>query len=612
MPIQDLSDKELMALSQAPAPRTTSLSGGSNIQSLSDEQLLALHKQTQPQPVQPASDFSGNIPSDPTADKIPAFAKGVVRGVGDSALDFAGLAGDILEHFGLTHAAGETVNKFVKKGQEYNQPSKVELDNPWTSSIGAGIGYTGGMIASGGGGAAGIKAIPGIARAAEKVGPALSGMAREGVIGATQGAAMNPQDRSLGMAIGGVTGSALGALGGALGGAAKTQGNRISQTLNEAERIGQPRYSDESLNAARNTFETGGVNQAQENTSDRILQSIHDEMAKNGSTAFMPDQSPARLLAAKASTNYKNVVAENKANWAPLNAATETVPVHTIKLSIDNLPQNARNYLPEKTLPEDASFSQIQEFRQAMDRDFRAAKKSLNPREFREWYGIRQQASNGMQSAAENAGLKDQFVKAEDHYIHQVLPFRTLTKEGKIATPEQADVAWSKINQIISAKNPKPGDLKNVISTLGPEGKDLVGWAAIQNAVSKAAESEPISVNSLNNALNRWNISGLNKTIFTDTHKNTILGIKRLIKAGNASLKQQGHQYNIFGVGNAINSFISTNKGLKLLDILGGLSPSAPMYRQIIQSAVTGSANIIMNQPWLNDRSGKTGDPNVR
>lgn len=553
-------------------------------------------------PSQPVENVSEPAPSSMLDSPI-AFGKGLVRGVGDAALDFGDLVADALSSFETTKSAGEGLKKYTK---DDIQPSEVELQNPISSSIGAGIGYSVPMLVAPGSAVRGAEAAvktTGIGSKLAQATPGIVGGAlREGSVGALQGAAMAESgERSGGALLGGAIGAPLGAIGAGIGQASRAGNELVAPEIQRMKGLGYRLDDPETMASARQSLAARGEQGLQSNIEERIVKMSQKEIDKlRPDGSYVPGKSPNQVLRDKETKSFAEADAMRKDLYEPLTLSTGTINISSLLSASNRLSKQGKNFLPEvsnKPKGVEASFSQLQDYRQALDGSIKSAKNAarngtLNNKDLHALYDIRKQTTNLMEETATKQGLGDQFLKADAFYKDHILPFKTFTKSGKISSPEEIDQTWTTINSLMNQTTPPVTKLKNLVTTLGDEGKDLVGWALLQSSMDKAITGGSISLNNFNGSINKFRSSGLGDIIDNPTYKQAVEGINRIVKDGKDSLNIKLNRIYIPLVTPVLEHLLQTEKGIKLLYKIGGADKNSEAARTAIQSLFSGLPNI--------------------
>lgn len=549
-------------------------------------------------PQQPSRSFGERLGGaiSNVVDTNQAFLSGARRGISDAALELGNLAGDLLSRFDVTKSTGEYIKSKTSTPLE---PSAVEQANPLVSSIGAGLGYTGGMIAGPSKIVKGAGAVSGATKLADAaIHPAISGAIREGATGALQGAAMQPDNRGIGAIVGGVIGAPAGALGGLVSKGVQTSAREIAPELDRMRSLGFDVNSPEAIARARQELASRGEGQLQENIQAGITKQAENAVnAIKPSSANIPNKSPNQILTDRMKTQFAEVHKAKEAAYAPLNEATGLQNTTPIKVSANTLGKQGKNFLPDD-LPKQANFSQLQEYRQLLDGSLKSAKNAakngnLSNKDLKNLYKLRSDVTDQMTALAERQGLGNQLAQAEDLYKNEYLPFRTFSKTtGKINTPEESDQVWHKINKVMAQTNPDPKELRHLVGNLGEEGTDLVGWGLLQNALTSAKDGSVINLSRFNTAVNKYRVGGLSSIISKPEYSDAVKGINRIIQDGKKAMNVKTNKLYIPVVSPVIEHLMQTKAGINLIVKLGSANKSSEAYRDLVQGLFTGLSNI--------------------
>lgn len=530
--------------------------------------------------------------------ELPATVRGVARGVGDSVRELGNLAGDILQKFDLTKKAGKKLSDITKGSIN---PTQLELDNPISSSIGAGSGYTAAMMAGPLGAAkvvgAGLRAIPKIGQAINSLSPVITGGAEQGAVGAIQGAAMQPDARGIGAVTGGVLGASLGGVGGVIGANVKRAASELTPELARMKSLGFDINSPEALARARQELASRGEGALKSSIESKVVDQAQNEIKKiRPESTYIPDKSPNQIIVDKQAQQFQVAQQAKREAYAPLTEAPGLQNTAPIKTQTNSLTKQGQKLLPD-SLPQQATFANLQDYRQALDGSIKSAKMAakngnLNNKDLNRLYSLRNEVTNSMEQVAGRQGLGDQFANAEEIYKTQYLPFRTFSKSGKVQSDDEIDATWQKVNSLMQSSNPNPKQLRDLMSTMGDEGKDVVGWAMLQNAFNRANVGGKISLDSFNNSVNKFRVNGLDSVIAKPDYKDAVKGINRLVNDGRTAANIKTNRLYIPIISPVIEHLMQTATGIKLLVKLGSATKSATGYRESIQALVTGSINL--------------------
>lgn len=549
-------------------------------------------------------------PIQETGDPQTAFAANLLRGPANFALDIGNLAGDILSSFGTTKSAGESLNKLVQRGRQANVPSTdLELSNPRASALGDAIGYGVSSIAMPGGivratGAALKSIIPGLSGASEAA-PVISSMIRESASGALGGGAMSASgERGYGAAIGGGIGGVAGLAGGLLGRSLTAGNEQIAPAVKLTSSQGSE-LTPEAIAAARNELATGQLAGLRQQIGEDITGKIQQQM-----TPLIPksasDLAPNQTLLNSVRSNYAEVSKTSKDLYAPFNKLDTNIDVAPLLSKYKELPNSVKAFIPEASIKPVAQgqaanipFNRIKDYKQDLDLNAASAKRGLTGKDYSAWSQFRSEVAGALDNAAEALGKGPQWRAANDFYAENITPFKTLNKSGQLKTPAQTDAAWKSINTIIGGEKPDPTKLRGLVKSLGPEGKEQVGWAYLQNAITKSLDIDGIiDPSTLSTKLNAYKGTGLDDIFATPQYKQATYGIQRLVKEGSDRLSNVGTQAPEMPViGNIINYLTQSKLGIMALIKLGKMDPKSKAFRDAAQQILTGGSNLLIQRP---------------
>lgn len=619
--MEDFSDLGTLAKVQSPQPSD----GGD----FSDLGVISKQQPTVPESIQEAPQQPSTQPKESNpADYISAASRGVVRGVADMALDLGDVAANAFN--------SSTLKGLVNKGKEINQPSQIELDNPLTSSIGAGLGYTAGAMVMPAGvvgkaiqGAAKLPVIGGLASkllpgTGGAIQSGVGGAIREGATGALGGAAMNPDSQGWGAAIGGAVGAPLGAIGGALSAGLRTAAGQVVPELQRLKQAGIDVSSPEAVASARYALATRGQDALVEKLQTKITHNAQSEVTKiQPQSTYVPEQNPNQIITGIVKQNFEARTLKKDELYAPLTQSLETVDAPNVMAAMKTLSPKIQKLLPElkqTRLKDDIlavgdvnypipksgmTFTQLQAYRQGIDGVYQQAKSltrtgKINKTELGNILEFRKEVSNKMYELAKNQGLDGRLAEADGFYHTEYKPFTTFSKEGKINTPEQTNQVWDKINTLMGSAKPKAQEVKDLVNVLGEDGKDIVGWGLLQNAMLKNLSGGRLNLAGFNSEVNKFKVTGLDSVFAKPAYNNAVKGINRIITDGEQILKIKTNRMYVPLISPVLEHIMQSQSGINFIIKLGSMDKTSSLYRKGLQNFLTGATNLFVNQPGKN------------
>lgn len=239
-------------------------------------------------------------------------------------------------------------------------------------------------------------------------------------------------------------------------------------------------------------------------------------------------------------------------------------------------------YLPEP-LPEQATFSQLQTYRQQLDKSISSATRSGQPPAIlNKLQEIRNTVTKGMEEVAAQNNLTGQLKIADDLYKTKKRPFFTFSQKND--PNEVADVVGS----ILNSSKFNRQDMDDLVQVLGGGeiGKQKVSWAMLQTAMLKAQKGEQFSINSFNSQINKYAALGLDSKYSTKEYKEIVDGINKMVTVAKAGKHMKVHRWNIYIIGPIIGSLSQTPQGMRWIQTLGSKETTPAMAREMVHKLI--------------------------
>jgi len=416
--------------------------------------------------------------------------------------------------------------------------------------------------------------------------PVTAGIINQGSQGVLMGGAVNPEEPLKGAAIGGAVGGVLGGIVGHFDKSAEI----INDRLQHVKAMGYKPSSEQGLKTIKESLDSGGKDLATEQIqaqTKKVIQSKLDDIAPSVEFA---NEAPVEMVTRMAKSNFGKVRAERDALYAPLNEATSLAETPLLNQTIASLKSKTAQKMIPEPLAQNASLSDLMTYRRqvsaAINQTEKVLKKGstkINFQTLDDLHAVKSAITKDLEVAAEKAGLGGQLAKADAFHMNSYKPFEVYNKSGKLVSDVETTRAWDKMSKVLKSKFPNTTAMGEIAKTLGPEGKQVFGYAYIQNAVNKAMDVDgKILINTLSKDLNKIANSGIDKKIFTPQVQEAFEGLRLLAESGGKILKMTGNETSKQG---AIMSFINklshSSAGITLLRGLGSKTTDAAKLKNL-------------------------------
>ncbi len=397
-------------------------------------------------------------------------------------------------------------------------------------------------------------------------------------------------------------------LGGAIGGAAGVASNYlqnvakgINKVVDDAKALGLNMQSPQIMKAAQEAVKNQGLDVTKLEFRKQFQNSINKTLDEMRPGTFVPNTSPAQYLTDKTVENLKQVRATNGALYAPINAdATPQVASQYKGLANElkgDLPKSIG--MPTKDLPENPTLQQMLNFRQTLrfklnQADAAASSGTISREDTRPYVQLMNGLQNDIKAAAEKSGLADQLVKAEAHFNEHVVPFEIYGKDMKGNI--NPDEVFQKFSAQLKSPRPNLPMIKQLASTVGPEGKDLMGWAKIETNYNRslAFGGQVFDPKKFDTQFTKDKVSGLADKIYSPEHLAAIKGMTIINKEGSEMLKDlkpinETPLTAMNAPGKVIQGLLTTRPGMKLLSLIGTNSGNRGFIIKTVQDLLRTS-----------------------
>lgn len=262
----------------------------------------------------------------------------------------------------------------------------------------------------------------------------------------------------------------------------------------------------------------------------------------------------------------------------------------------DKEPQNVKgytqigdNYFSAKQQP---TLNEMLSYRRTLDGTIRQAQAleangKITHEQTLPYYQIRQALNQDIHQSADSIGLKDELANAEQYHQTSVAPFKLIDKQGNIVdNPTAENKIWTTLSAQLQARRPNFTMIRQNASRLGPDGKELLAWGMIENALNRATALEgKFKGDTMQSVLTRLNASGLLDELGTQTQKDVALGASKALEAADR-VKPAAPDTGV--IGRYVQTLTHSRPGIALLRRIGSPSTRAQSARSLLQQLLTG------------------------
>lgn len=570
----------------------------------------------------PSSSSSGDLPS--ALGTAYAASSNFLQGANSAVNQFGSLLNRVLKAGADTlygkgndvtkglNLAGDAANTASQAFQDYlapqTQAERNAMDqNPHIGPLANTIGYMGGMLAPQAKVLTPVgnkieSLVSGVAPTVAKS-PVVKGAISQGVLGGTLGAASNPEDPLKGGAIGAITGAALGGVGGGIGYKLQRGGDIVDFETQNLKAAGIDPSSVEGISRITKSLKDNGVDMSKIANQKIITNKIGDMILKSGPLTNL-DTPAAETIANLAQTNFTKVAADVKNGFAPIRNATQTFTPENTQNLIKTMDKSVLKQLPKQNMPTQPTINDMWTYRERLDDVMQSLRaKAINGTALKgdlvPLQQVRNAISQDMLASAEKIGLKDQFLNTETIYKNQYLPFKTLnTESGKLNSEADIDQAMRTINTLLNPKiSPKFDQLRDVATTLGSQGRQLVGQATLQNMYARSLTDKGlVNPKTYFTQLKKAKVSGMTSRLWDKETRNAAEGIAKILDGADEAMKLGTIQSPQQGMITKVLDAATKNRfGIWVLERIGSSKTPQKTVRAMIQSLIT--AGITINLP---------------
>lgn len=433
--------------------------------------------------------------------------------------------------------------------------------------------------------------------------PVIQGALGQSVLGGTLGAASNPQDPLTGGLIGASIGAGLGAYGGSLGFKLRRGGDIVDFETHKLDAAGIDPTSVEGISRITNALKNNGVDMSKLSNQKILTNKIGEQLAKTNPVLNI-DTSPAETLANLAKTNFADVSKQVKEGFQPIRDAQQSFLPQNYQSMVSSMDKSVLKQLPKQNMPANPNINDMWTYRERLDDVIQsvrakaiqgnALKSDLVPLQ-----QIRNAVTQDMLDSSDKLGLKNQFLQTENIYKNQYLPFKTLnTESGKLMSEKDIDQAMRTINTLMNPKiSPKFAEIRDIATTLGSDGKKLIGQAMLQNMYNKSLTPEGvINPTQFFTQLKKAQVSGLSTRIFDQDTRDAANGIRTILEGTKQVMSPGSPQMQNPGmIKNVLDTLTKNRAGIGILKMIGSSKTPQTQVRSMLQNILT--AGITTNLP---------------
>lgn len=486
-------------------------------------------------------------------------------------------------------AFNETMDAAGKKIMDFQkEPAAADVAaNPTIAKVGNIAGQAlGGTLASGG-----------MLPAARGLSAVNAGVLQQGVSGALMGAGQDAQNPLGGAALGAGIGTVVGGVAGRF----SRKASIINDKIDEAAKAGYGPMSQQGQASIKKALEDGGQDLSKEELEQQTKNVLTQKLESIASPKLDLNKSPTEQIADLAKANFKEVKATKNALYQPLNESVAEAATPTLTSTLGSeLNATTQKMLP-KTLPENPTISDLMAYRRSVaakiDQANKAAKAGVNTEAYDtvgELAQIKTAVTKDLEDSAAKVGLDGQLAKADTYHKNNYLPFQIYNKAGQLTSDRDGAKAMTIINKALITPRPNFDKLNEVAKTLGPQGKELMAHAYLQQSVKNAVDLDgKIDVAMLRTKFNRLENSGLGDLILTPETREAFDGMKLVVDGANKTVKGMDKPTKD-GVMSLVDGLTHSAGGIAMLRAIGSkTAPAAKIKNFVLQLLSSG---LIKNQ----------------
>lgn len=419
------------------------------------------------------------------------------------------------------------------------------------------------------------------------------GVVNQGAQGLLLGASGNPNNPWVGGAIGAGIGGVLGGVAGHFDRSVQI----INDKIDDAERIGMSPMSEVGIKSIKGALDNGGKELTTEEVEKATKQAI---VSKLESVAPKVDitEKPTDMITNLAMKNYPDVIKQQDALYQPLHDAEGVVETPKITSALAAVKdKKVLNLLPDDLTP-NPTIDDLLNYRRDVSQGINQAERAIkmgnsqtaNGQTFKQLIDIKSNITDDLNAAASKVGLGDQLQKADQFHINEVKPFDVYnTDSGKLLSPEDATDVWTRVSKLLRPKLPNLTAMEQTASTLGPQGKQIFGYAYLQQAVERAGNiDERTFPNKLSTEFNKLQNSGLALHILTPELQEAFQGVRNIAEGALKTTKMGGAPSG--AIMNFINKATHTSVGINMLRAAGSKTTPVAKLKNVIGQILTNAA----------------------
>jgi hypothetical protein len=422
----------------------------------------------------------------------------------------------------------------------------------------------------------------------------LSGAATQGAQGLLMGASANPEKPWTG----GAAGATVGAIGGAVVGKLDRSAQIIADKIDDAERIGVPAMSEAGVKSIKGALDDSGkelTTEEVEKATKIAIQSKLDSVAPKVDIS----QPPTDMITNMATTRFPEMETAKNALYKPLNESTVPAVTPTLNTALSTITnKKAVELLPKSLQPNSQTLGDLMTYRKQIQGSIDQAQKAItmgtNTADFKtvqDLIKVKDSVTQDLNAAADKAGLAGQLQKADDFYKNEYSPFKVYnTTSGKLLSPEDITDTWTRVSKLLKPRLPNLTAMEQVAKTLGPEGKQVFGYAYLQQAVNRSMNVDGrIFPGKITQELNKLENTGLAAHILTPELKEAFEGMRNIAEGALKTTKMSSQAAPGL-VMSFVNSLTHNSMGINLLRTLGSKTADPATLKNVIKQVLMNAA----------------------
>lgn len=424
--------------------------------------------------------------------------------------------------------------------------------------------------------------------------PITSGVLTQGTQGALMGASANPDRPIEGGIIGGAIGAPLGGIAGKLGRSAEI----INDKVDDVERLGLSPYSEAGLKSIKGALDNSGKELTTEEIEKQTKQVLQNKLDSAAPKVDIT-QKPTDMIVNLAKTTYPEKIAQQNELYKPLNESLADAPTPHLTQALSQVKtKSGANLLPDQ-LPDNPTISDLMTYRRQASAGINQAEKAIkmgsptaNFKSYQELLNVKQAVTTDLNNAAaaSNPALANQLQTADKFHVDQVKPFEVYnTDSGKLLSPEDMTDAWTRASKLLRPRLPNLTAMADVAKTLGPEGKQVFGYAYLQQAVERSMNVDGrIFPSKISGELNKLQNSGLAQHILTPELQEAFNGMRTIAEGAIKTTKGMDTK-SVGTIATLVNSLTHNTAGITLLRGLGSKTGSPSRIKNIVSQLLTNA-----------------------